>query len=89
MNVLPPLSNWCDLPPWEIASRDYNDNPRPLHIHGVRTAHRHFFSLLDRLGTWHERAKTCQPIGAINAALGIHACLPKNKDPKKTLLWTA
>ncbi len=46
----------CSVPPWIIGSRGFNDSPTPLRIHGVRTTHSHFFSQLDHLSTWEERA---------------------------------
>ncbi len=52
-----PLVNLCDLPPWVIGSRGFNDTPRPIRIHGVRATHRHLFDQLDRLATWEERAR--------------------------------
>jgi NAD+---dinitrogen-reductase ADP-D-ribosyltransferase len=57
VNAERPLANLCNLPPWEIASRDFNRKPQSLHIHGVLGMHRHLFRRLDRLGTWDERAK--------------------------------
>ena len=47
-----PSTNMCNLPAWEIASRAYNASPTPLSIQGIRTTHHHFFSMLDRQGTW-------------------------------------
>jgi NAD+--dinitrogen-reductase ADP-D-ribosyltransferase len=38
--------NLCNLPPWVIASRHFNDHPQPLEIQGVRQANRHFFEKL-------------------------------------------
>jgi len=43
--------NRCDLPPWMIASRHFNRNPRPIEIQGVRRAHRSLFARLDRLAS--------------------------------------
>jgi NAD+--dinitrogen-reductase ADP-D-ribosyltransferase len=57
MNFERPLTNLCNLPPWQIASRAFNNKPQPLHIHGVLGMHRHLFNRLDRLSTWDERAK--------------------------------
>ena len=50
----------CNVPPWVIASRAFNKNPKPIRVHGVRTTHSHFFRQLDKLPTWKERAKIFQ-----------------------------
>ncbi len=41
--------NLCSLPPWAIASRHFNENPRPLEIQGVRQANRLLFERLAAL----------------------------------------
>jgi NAD+---dinitrogen-reductase ADP-D-ribosyltransferase len=48
--------NHCNLPPWVIASRHFNDNPQPLEVQGVRGANRFLFDRLDLLPTAEERA---------------------------------
>jgi len=48
--------NLCNLPPWVIASRHFNENPQPLEIQGVRPANRNFFARLDSLVNPAERA---------------------------------
>src|SRR6266545_3971053 len=48
--------NQCNLPPWVIASRHFNDNPQPLEIQGVRAANRFLFQRLDGLLSAEERA---------------------------------
>jgi NAD+--dinitrogen-reductase ADP-D-ribosyltransferase len=50
--------NRCNLPPWIIASRDFNDEPRPLEIQGVAHANRFLFEKLDGLDDPAERART-------------------------------
>ncbi len=47
--------NHCNLPPWVIASRHFNDNPQTLEIQGVRVANRFLFSKLDGIATAEER----------------------------------
>jgi len=39
--------NLCNLPPWVIASRHFNEHPQELFIQGVREANRFLFSKLD------------------------------------------
>jgi NAD+--dinitrogen-reductase ADP-D-ribosyltransferase len=39
--------NLCDWPPWVLASRQFNDDPRPIAIQGAIAADRHFFKTLD------------------------------------------
>jgi NAD+---dinitrogen-reductase ADP-D-ribosyltransferase len=48
--------NHCNLPPWVIASRHFNDNPHPLEIQGVRGANSFLFQKLDSLPSVDERA---------------------------------
>ncbi|WP_309384437.1 NAD(+)--dinitrogen-reductase ADP-D-ribosyltransferase [Cerasicoccus frondis] len=38
--------NLCDTSPWLIASEEFNANPTPIQIAGVRTANRGFFAKL-------------------------------------------
>ena len=51
-----PSFNLCNLPPWVIASRHFNDNPQSLEIQGVREANRFLFRKLDALSSAEERA---------------------------------
>jgi len=48
--------NYCNLPPWVIASRHFNDNPQPLEIQGVKEANRFLFEKLDGIASQEERA---------------------------------
>lgn len=48
--------NLCNLPPWVIASRHFNDHPQHLEIQGVRQANRHFFDKLAAIESATERA---------------------------------
>lgn len=48
--------NHCNLPPWVIASRHFNDRPQPLEIQGVRQANRFLFQKLDGIASAEERA---------------------------------
>ena len=47
--------NLCNLPPWVIASRHFNENPQPLVIQGVRQANRFLFTKLDTIASAEER----------------------------------
>lgn len=49
--------NLCNLPPWVIASRHFNEHPQPLEIQGVRQANRFLFDRLDDISHSHERAQ--------------------------------
>lgn len=49
--------NWCDEPPWVIASAAFNHFPVALHIAGVREANRRLFRLLDGLDSGEERGR--------------------------------
>ncbi|MBT1071888.1 NAD(+)--dinitrogen-reductase ADP-D-ribosyltransferase [Pelotalea chapellei] len=48
--------NHCNLPPWVIASRHFNDNPQPLSIQGVREGNRFLFERLADIASQEERA---------------------------------
>jgi NAD+--dinitrogen-reductase ADP-D-ribosyltransferase len=48
--------NLCNLPPWVIASRHFNENPQQLEIQGVRQANRFFFQKLSTIDYPVERA---------------------------------
>lgn len=58
----PPLNyryasfNYCNLPPWLIASRHFNDNPQVLEIQGVKEANRFLFEKLAAINSPAERA---------------------------------
>ena len=49
--------NRCNLPPWVIASLEFNENPRPLEIQGVHHANAFLFRTLDTLDDPEERAR--------------------------------
>ncbi|MGA8892708.1 MAG: NAD(+)--dinitrogen-reductase ADP-D-ribosyltransferase [Anaeromyxobacteraceae bacterium] len=49
--------NRCNLPPWVIASREFDENPRPLELQGVREENRFLFDLLDRIDDPDERGR--------------------------------
>jgi NAD+---dinitrogen-reductase ADP-D-ribosyltransferase len=49
--------NRCNLPPWVIASRWFDEDPRPIEIQGVREENRFLFDLLDRIDDPDERAR--------------------------------
>jgi NAD+--dinitrogen-reductase ADP-D-ribosyltransferase len=48
--------NNCNLPPWVIASRHFNDNPQPLEIQGVKEGNRFLFRRLGSMSSQEERA---------------------------------
>jgi NAD+--dinitrogen-reductase ADP-D-ribosyltransferase len=48
--------NNCNLPPWVIASRHFNDNPQPLEIQGVKEGNRFLFKKLEAIASQEERA---------------------------------
>lgn len=49
--------NLCNLPPWVIASRHFNDHPQELHIQGVWDANRFLFGKLDAIADRDERGQ--------------------------------
>jgi NAD+--dinitrogen-reductase ADP-D-ribosyltransferase len=48
--------NYCNLPPWVIASRHFNENPQQLEIQGVKEANRFLFNKLAGIPSQEERA---------------------------------
>ena len=48
--------NYCNLPPWVIASRHFNENPQKLEIQGVKEANRFLFDKLAGISSQEERA---------------------------------
>jgi len=44
---MPQLINLCNVPPWVIASSEFNETPRPLELDGVVATNRSFFKKLD------------------------------------------
>ena len=50
--------NLCDQPPWILASREFNDQPRPIALQGLSRADRLLFSRLDTMDDPRERSRT-------------------------------
>jgi NAD+--dinitrogen-reductase ADP-D-ribosyltransferase len=48
--------NCCNLPPWVIASRHFNEAPQPLELQGVKMANRFLFDRLSKVESAEERA---------------------------------
>jgi NAD+--dinitrogen-reductase ADP-D-ribosyltransferase len=48
--------NNCNLPPWVIASRHFNENPQQLEIQGVKEGNRFLFEKLASIASQEERA---------------------------------
>jgi NAD+--dinitrogen-reductase ADP-D-ribosyltransferase len=48
--------NYCNLPPWVIASRHFNDNPQTLELQGVKEGNRFLFAKLATINSQEERA---------------------------------
>ena len=49
--------NLCNLPPWVIASRHFNEHPQRLEIQGVREANRFLFDKLATISSPDQRAE--------------------------------
>lgn len=49
--------NLCNLPPWVIASRHFNEHPQQLFVQGVREANRFLFDRLDQIENRDERGQ--------------------------------
>ncbi len=53
----PTSFNRCNLPPWVVASRQFDEEPRPLEIQGVRAENAGLFRALDALDDADARAR--------------------------------
>ena len=62
--------NFCDVPPWAIASRHFNHHPKRLEIQGVRANHQRLFRLLDQLPDREQRG--CQFHDYMDVAFQLH-----------------
>lgn len=49
--------NRANLPPWVIASRHFDEDPRAIELQGVREENRFLFDVLDRTADLDERAR--------------------------------
>jgi NAD+--dinitrogen-reductase ADP-D-ribosyltransferase len=49
--------NRCNLPPWVIASREFDERPQPIELQGVREENRFLFDLLDGIDDPEERGR--------------------------------
>jgi NAD+--dinitrogen-reductase ADP-D-ribosyltransferase len=65
----PVAINLCRVPPWVIATDEFNKNPVPLEIAGVRRSNRWFFSELDGMDSAAERARLFQEFITVKFAL--------------------
>jgi NAD+--dinitrogen-reductase ADP-D-ribosyltransferase len=61
--------NLCNLPPWVIASRHFNENPQELFIQGVRDANRFLFTKLDGIADQEERGQVFSDYLSVKFAL--------------------
>ena len=55
--MTPTSFNRCNLPPWVIASAEFNDDPRPLEVQGVAASNAFFFRTLEATQDPAERAR--------------------------------
>ena len=62
--------NRCNLPPWVVASRHFDEDPRAIEIQGVREANRFLFDLLDGIDDDDERARRFD--GWMNVRFQLH-----------------
>lgn len=54
----PTIVNRCNLSPWAIGSHEFQENPQPLELAGVRSADRRLFERLDSIANPAERSRT-------------------------------
>jgi NAD+--dinitrogen-reductase ADP-D-ribosyltransferase len=53
-----PIVNRCNLPPWVIASEEFNDRPIRLRLSGVREENAYFFDMIRDVEDRHQRGRT-------------------------------
>lgn len=70
--------NYCNLPPWVIASQHFNENPQPLEIQGVKEANRFLFNKLASITSQEERATTFNDFMSVKFQL--HHWQDQNSD---------
>lgn len=63
------VMNLCNLPAWIIASADFNREPAPLVISGVRESNRHLFGKLDQIADSTQRASVFHDYLSVKFAL--------------------
>nr|WP_319492072.1 NAD(+)--dinitrogen-reductase ADP-D-ribosyltransferase [uncultured Desulfobacter sp.] len=68
----------CNVPSWVIGSREFNADPTPLTVLGVRESHAHFFKQLDALSTWEDRARIFRDY--MEVAFHLHQWREKGDD---------
>ncbi|MBC2602169.1 NAD(+)--dinitrogen-reductase ADP-D-ribosyltransferase [Puniceicoccus vermicola] len=49
--------NHCNVPPWALASLNFNEHPVPVELDGVRSSNRNLFTRLDTIDDPEERGK--------------------------------
>ena len=73
--------NRCNLPPWIIASREFNDDPQPLAIQGVFESNRFLFRGLDYLDEPARRAEFFNDFMSVK--FHLHQWQTEGTDPAK------
>lgn len=53
----PSITSRCSLPPWALASWEFQENPWPIEIVGVKESEQRLFNALDTLETPEERGR--------------------------------
>lgn len=75
--------NLCNLPPWVIASRHFNDHPQPVFVQGVREANRFLFNRLDQLDNREERGQMFSDY--ISVKFQLHHYAGQTESARKSL----
>nr|WP_320116907.1 NAD(+)--dinitrogen-reductase ADP-D-ribosyltransferase [uncultured Desulfuromonas sp.] len=70
--------NFCDQPPWVIASHEFNNHPQPLKIQGVWRNNRFLFDKLEQTACAPERARLFQDYMSVKFQL--HHWQQQNSD---------
>jgi NAD+--dinitrogen-reductase ADP-D-ribosyltransferase len=76
--------NLCNLPPWVIASPNFNRNPKPIEIQGVHRAHRNLFSSIETMPDPAERARAFHDY--MDVAFQIHEWRGQESVPSRKSL---
>jgi NAD+--dinitrogen-reductase ADP-D-ribosyltransferase len=63
------IFSFCNHSPWAIASVEFQENPKPLHIGRVREEHRRLFAILDEVDSPARRVEIFHEYTSVQFAL--------------------
>ncbi len=85
MEPAPPLFSHCELPPWHLASVEFQDNPRQLELGDVAVTDRRLWAALDAIAEPADRARYFHDY--VSVKFSLHAWSdPSHSTPARTAL---